>query len=198
MKTLSAVELSATETKLRGIAELWSVEDISNIVFDDPRFFVWSGSSEISSHHYGKGGLAKHTCEVYVTARNVLLQYDQNTQPTDFAQVFLAALYHDVGKMWDYRPSTEDMNNWEKTSHNREIHHISRSAIEWSRAVDKYPKYRPIEESVLHAILAHHGRREWGSPVAPKSRLAWLLHLSDCISARLDDFGTRDTLDAKK
>ena len=37
-----------------------------------------------------------------------------------------------------------------------------------------------------------HGQREWGSPVMPKSRVAWLLHLSDGISARMADCETTD------
>jgi 3'-5' exoribonuclease len=61
--------------------------------------------------------------------------------------------------------------------------------------VDRFPAYRDIEEEVLHAILSHHGMRQWGSPVAPKSRLAWLLHLADSMSARMAD---ADTLDVVK
>ena len=42
-------------------------------------------------------------------------------------------------------------------------------------------------DEVLHAILSHHGRREYGSPVSPSTRIAWLLHLCDSISARMFD-----------
>ena len=40
------------------------VYDIASVVIDDPRFELWSGSSKRHQHHYGKGGLIQHTCEV--------------------------------------------------------------------------------------------------------------------------------------
>jgi 23S rRNA maturation-related 3'-5' exoribonuclease YhaM len=35
--------------------------------------------------------------------------------------------------------------------------------------------------------MAHHGRREWGSPVSPATPTAQLLHQSDMTSARMND-----------
>ena len=42
---------------------------------------------------------------------------------------------------------------------------------------------------------AHHGIRAWGSPVSPNTQLAWLLHLSDNLSARLNDCDRRTKLE---
>ncbi len=185
------------------------VSDIANIVLDDPRFATWSASSHPHQHHYGAGMLARHTWEVVnlCSSNHALssLHGIDYSMPTE-QETFLAALYHDSGKMDDYEPYQLDVSpdvwvigephdEWRGTPHKRLIHHISRSAIIWSRAVDRYPVYRGFEEAILHAILAHHGQRAWGSPVAPKSRLAWLLHLCDCLSARMND---ADTLDVVK
>jgi 23S rRNA maturation-related 3'-5' exoribonuclease YhaM len=52
--------------------------------------------------------------------------------------------------------------------------------------------FKDIEDEVLHAILAHHGFQEFGSPVQPNSKVAWLLHLCDSISARMDDVDKMD------
>ena len=54
-----------------------------------------------------------------------------------------------------------------------------------------------IEDEVLHCILSHHGQRAWGSPVAPKSIEAWILHLCDGLSARADDYKTLDLFSVK-
>jgi 23S rRNA maturation-related 3'-5' exoribonuclease YhaM len=79
------------------------------------------------------------------------------------------------------------------------IHHISRSAIIWAEAASRlYTNYSKYYEPVLHAILAHHGFREAGSPVAPKTRVAWLVHLCDNISARMDDADTFDIVHKDK
>lgn len=40
-------------------------------------------------------------------------------------------------------------------------------------------------DALLHAILAHHGRKEWGAPVEPATLEAWLVHLADLAEARL-------------
>ena len=55
-----------------------------------------------------------------------------------------------------------------------------------------------IQEDVLHVILSHHGNRLAGSPVAPKTREAWIIHLCDGISARLYDADTWDVVKSDK
>lgn len=195
---------------------------VANFYLDDPRFLIWSGSPKSHQHHYGNGGLAKHTLDTITIALNnakyFLAKYKDDPvkkDSIDLIAVFFAALYHDAGKMYDYErvipeptTSTEvlDSHNWVQWTsapHKRLIHHISRSGIIWTEAVDKIPE--PLNfvrehyfEDVLHAILAHHGSREWGSPVAPKTRLAWLVHLADQMSARMEDADTLDIVNHHK
>lgn len=168
-------------------------ESISNQIFHNlPQFEYWSGSGKPIHHHYGNGGLAKHTKEVIdlMFSSDEVLNLDIR-----YDLIFLAGLFHDVGKLWDYQKvqklSHSDLGKftyeWEKTPHARNIHHISRSALVWSKAVDSTRLYQDEHDEIFHAILSHHGQREWGSPVAPNTKLAWLLHLCDGISARMDD-----------
>lgn len=159
------------------------------------RFPIWSGSSKPNQHHYGKHGLVIHTTEVVklCLANRELLQVN-----IDERQIFLAAIYHDVGKMWDYSPTDSTHEEWTGNLHKRKIHHISRSALVWQRVAETKGKKDYLTEEfaddVLHSILAHHGLREWGSPVMPYTKLAWLLHLCDGISARMNDADTRDAV----
>jgi len=46
--------------------------------------------------------------------------------------------------MWDYAEA--DDGTWFGTDHKRNVHHISRSAIEWSKAVEKTNTCRDIED----------------------------------------------------
>ena len=168
------------------------VYDIASVVIADPRFELWSGSSKEHQHHYGKGGLIKHTCEVVELcfANFNLLKSSTFCHIIDIdpIELYLSALFHDCGKMWDYEPIDEEYTKWRGTEHKRSIHHVSRSVISWNHAcafhIFKYAKYA---DSVTHNILSHHGQREWGSPVMPKTKAAWLLHLCDGISARMND-----------
>lgn len=183
---------SPVMAQLRKIANDLDVEIMSSVVIEDSRFSVWSGSSKPNQHHYGMGGLAKHTLEVATLCirNNCFLEESKKVSEK---HLFLAALFHDAGKMWDYEPASLEysikngtgLDEWRGTGHKNLIHHIARSALIWEETA-KFFNF-PDRDEVLHAILSHHGLREWGSPVAPRSRLAWLLHLCDSISARMDD-----------
>ncbi len=164
-------------------------------VLTQPEFAIWSGSASPEHHHYGTGGLVRHTYEVIklcMVNRDELEKMEINAE-----ELFLAALYHDVGKMYDYK---REGAKWTSAPHKRLIHHISRSALLWSKAVDSHAPdlYDKYHDQVLHAILAHHGQRSWGSPVAPKTQVAWMLHLCDGISARMDDWDKIDVVEKDK
>lgn len=173
------------------LAQKYQVYDIANHVLDNYKFIIWTASSHPTIHHYGKGGLVQHTREVIDLCFLNKEYYNCSDSSLNNKSIFLAALFHDSGKMWDYTPLKHDHIDWESNDHKKRIHHISRSALNFSKAVAETNSCQDIEEDVLHAILAHHGQREWGSPVLPATRLAWLLHLCDGISARFDDCYTR-------
>ena len=173
--------------KLTDLSIKYNCNDVAKIVIEDEKFSIWSGSSKPNLHHYGKGGLLKHTTEVVelcLLNNNFLNQMGKGT---DDRELFLAALFHDIGKCWDYEPTNSDMSEWQGTVHKRRIHHISRSALVWNFNSFYFKLDNDISDNVLHAILAHHGQRAWGSPVAPATTTAWLLHLCDGISARSED-----------
>lgn len=177
--------------RLAKMADNLAVRDIANFLLEDPRFAVWSGSSKPHQHHYGKGGLAQHTWEVaHLCLENNKFFYEHGMdEKCAWEQaLFLAALFHDAGKMHDYTPQDETYELWEGNEHKRKIHHIARSGLIWHDAVTKTGTcLGEFHDEVWHAILAHHGSRAWGSPVSPATRIAWLLHLCDGISARMDD-----------
>lgn len=176
---------------LRIKADNLGVRKIANFLLDDPRFPLWSGSGHPNQHHHGTGGLITHVSEV---VNMCLVMREKWYTNVDEQVLFLSALMHDWGKLWDYEPIDVHQlslitleTKWQGTTHKRNIHHISRSAIEWSKAVAFSRECTDIQDEVTHAILSHHGQREWGSAVAPNTPLAWLLHCCDIISARMND-----------
>jgi 3'-5' exoribonuclease len=177
-------------TRLASMANNLDVRPLANVVLDNPRFALWTGSPKTFQHHYGKGKLAQHTFEV---AELCMVNYDclwamkGDQLLGDKPKLFLAALYHDVGKMWDFEPIDPEYVDWRTTVHKNKIYHITRSALVWSEAAKEAKWSQEETDEVLHAILSHHGRREWGSPVSPRDQMAWILHLCDSMSARVDD-----------
>lgn len=186
-------------TYLCATADRLNCRGTARAVLDNPKFETWSAASHSHQHHYGKHGLIVHTAEVCMLclSNNKLLNVG-----IDERELFLAALFHDIGKVWDYEPQTplrvvsqtEDgavalptpnYDEWQGTDHKRKIYHISRSSLVWNEASTGWNQ--DMRDRITHAILAHHGLREWGSPVLPATKMAWLLHLSDATSARMQD-----------
>lgn len=199
IKTYSEFDIKNIVRDLIWTSKQYKVHQLCHSILHDDRFEEWSGSSRPNQHHYGKHGLIIHTNEV------IKLCFYNNTffnciDKKDEKLLFLAAFFHDVGKIWDYQPINKEKTEWESTQHKRKIHHISRSALTFQEAcvINSGVLAQDEQDEVLHAILAHHGMREWGSPIAPKTKLAWLLHLCDGLSARLDDCETYDSNYLKK
>jgi 3'-5' exoribonuclease len=184
-------------TDLRRRAEGWHVTELAKVVLDYPGFNWWSAASKANTHHYGRGGLVVHTHEVVSIADCTAQLYNsylvlERPLVCNRRDLFLAALFHDVGKIFDYKLKDEAKDEWGPAEHKYLIHHISRSAQIWLDAAKEH-KYEGDIEGIWHAILAHHGQKEWGSPVEPRTRLAHILHCSDMISARVEDCDTLHT-----
>lgn len=159
------------------------VQVLSSHVLSNPKFATWIGGMK---HHNGHGGLAKHTYEVVELCGLTSSNYHHlDINPST---LFLAALFHDVGKIWDYE-EIWDMKGkrWVYTKHQKQVHHIMRSAVEWTKACKEHNSEK-YEEEVLHAILAHHGSKQYGSMVEPQTPLAFVLYVSDMTSAMMDQF----------
>ncbi len=175
----------------------YDFQEVAEYVLSNELFPKWTASSHPNVHHYGDGGLATHTLEVTELCLLNNKYFKKIEKGVDDKIIFLAALFHDIGKIRDYElydvneGKGEEPFDWQYRSgqHKFRIHHISASALMWTEAMmeNKMMHEETIYEEVLHAILAHHGRREWGSPVTPQTGVAWLLHLSDNMSARMDD-----------
>jgi 3'-5' exoribonuclease len=181
----------ASTIELRELAKHYGVHDIAKYVLDLPQFPIWTASASKGTHHYGQGGLAFHTLEVVQLCARNNQYFSTVRQDVDEVLLFLSALFHDVGKIWDYIPLDHAYLEWQNAPHKYHIHHITKSGLIWMNAVKETGHFHPSSEDVLHAILAHHGFKEWGSPVTPQTRMAWILHLSDALSARVTDCYTR-------
>lgn len=188
--------------ELQRTADLFGVYQFVSKVLEDLRFEIWSGAGKDIHHHYGDGGLLKHTYEVAeyvftIADTHGFMKGDRDV--LNGAELFVSAIWHDYGKIWDYQKID---GIWGKhDSHARRIHHISRSALEFEKWYDQLWREQPNvdfslidKDRVTHNILSHHGMREWGSPVAPHTKEAWVLHLSDNLSARLDDCDKHDRI----
>jgi len=170
--------------KLQQQIQMESLRRTVNKIFNTDEFWKWPGS--LSHHHDYEGGLAVHTYEVAAELLGI------SNLCLDIA--LTAALWHDFGKVRDYafapgifKPMARvvvcDDGCWTQSAYYKKIHHISGSAIEFVVEARKCGVSQFFEDAVVHCILSHHGRPEWGSAIVPRSREALALHFSDMLSA---------------
>lgn len=165
-------------------------------VLTHEKFAFWPAA--VRKHHAYYGGLAKHTYEVLVFAIAAA-----GPTKADKRVVALACVWHDLGKLWDYKftavnHSAKTIEGVEYTPQASEIGHLVLSYEKYKEFIsqnyicvpvterrDNLPGFvydTRFHEQVLHCIIAHHGRKEWGSPREPQTIEALLVHHADCIS----------------
>lgn len=159
-------------------------ERLCTKVIDDPRFRICPAS--VGKHHFWPGGLLRHTLEVVqfslcmCKASCTLL--DAGKSPVDDHVVALAAVFHDYAKIYCYE---ERGGGWVMTDYSNKIQHVYGSAEYFSTLASDCQVPERVKREVVHAILAQHGRNEWGSPVTPYSKEAWIVHLADMASVNI-------------
>jgi 3'-5' exoribonuclease len=134
--------------------------------------------ASVSGHHAVLGGLLQHTVEVGAIARTIA-----RACGADVELVLAGVLLHDIGKLDAYR--------WDGVFDYTDAHHlvghVVLGALALERRLDEtLPPPCTAEERqlLLHLVLSHHGRLEYGSPVAPLTLEAEVLHWADNASAR--------------
>jgi 23S rRNA maturation-related 3'-5' exoribonuclease YhaM len=114
-----------TEIAKRLDDDKYKVFAVSRQLLEQAQFDIWSGSSQPHQHHYGKGGLAQHTLEVAELCLTTNAYYKPLGKSCEDGPLFMAAVFHDAGKMYDYQPVNHtEYKQWEGTKHKRLIHQI--------------------------------------------------------------------------
>lgn len=132
-----------------------------------------------SLHHVYLGGLLEHTLSVAAMAERACGHYQALNRDLVLAGVFL----HDLGKTAEL----SYQRSFGYTDAGNLIGHISMET-EWiSREMARIPDFpEELKMQILHIVLAHHGKLEFGSPVLPKTPEALLLHYLDDLDGKLE------------
>ena len=138
------------------------------------RFLVSPAAAR--KHHAYRGGLLEHT--VFL-ARGALALASMNPRLNSDLLV-TTALLHDIGKVWEYEDGPE-------TAYSEEgqlLGHIVIATLFLDQLIREIPDFPARKRlMILHSVLAHHGRCEWGSPVEPKTIEAFAFHHLDMLDA---------------
>jgi 3'-5' exoribonuclease len=143
-------------------------------------------------HHARRGGLLEHTAQMMRAGAALEPVYPG----LNWDLVRAGLLFHDCGKLWEMDYQAQGFVS-PLTTVGELLGHIS-IGIElvnklW-RALEATPEFsgpsqpprEMVRQHLLHLIASHHGQREYGAPVTPRTPEAWMLHHIDNIDAHLE------------
>lgn len=169
-------------------------EFVKTTIAKNPKFIEYPAA--LSHHHTYKGGLLVHTYEVAYLSQKIteaVEELNPDIKGFDKDALKCAAWLHDIGKLEVYEEKDDvyipslckwaDATNKGTSSKDNTASHITRSYEIFKNNVKEYEFEDEFVEKVGHCILAHHGRKEWDSPVEPKCLEAFILATADKISA---------------
>ena len=130
-----------------------------------------------SMHHAFPGGLLNHTHQMLHMLSGL---YPCLPYPLKVERCILAILFHDYGKVYEYNVQGETQPDMYLMGH------IYISAHKLHNVLDQRGVDADEVKRIVHCVLAHHGTREFGSPVVPCLPEAALVNYLDNISAKTD------------
>ena len=131
----------------------------------------------VKIHHEFGSGIIHHSLAMADLAEDVAKRYPQ----VDRDLLVAGALMHDIGKTIEYENPLMPA----QTVEGKLCGHIAIMYAEFKKIVDNLDIKSEVPVLLEHMILAHHGKLEWGSPVQPATREAWLLSQIDLIDSHM-------------
>jgi len=139
---------------------------------------ITSHSAAKQMHHSYYGGLLEHTISVVEICDFMSRRYKHVNRDILIA----AAILHDIAKVFELSPMPSNS----YTDDGQMLGHIYMGAELVSQECAKIPNFPTTLQSLIkHAILAHHGEYEFGSPKLPATIEAFILHAADNMDAKI-------------
>ena len=137
----------------------------------------WPAAQQI--HHAYRGGLLEHKLKMAEVGRFLARAYGANDD-----LVFAGVLLHDIGKLQELR---YEAGGASYTRDGNLIGHIGLGLVlvrDMINGIAGFPD--DLRAQIEHLIVSHHGTREHGSPVEPKTIEAFILAMVDELDTRIN------------
>lgn len=158
--------MQIAEYVLRGIREAY---------FDAP--------AALKMHHAYARGLAEHTLSMVCAARALAAHYRQFYGDVINEGLLVAGvLLHDSGKVLEYERQGI---TWATGVAGELVGHIPFIDALIADVAQRFGTPEHITLRLRHIVLSHHGRKEFGSPVEPRTMEAQIVHQVDMLDSRM-------------
>ena len=163
-----------TDEDLKGLLDEFCQSELKEVFCKAPASRSW--------HHGYLGGLLEHTLSVATICNEV----GQRRNDVDLSMLITGAIFHDLGKIDDYRFDTVI----DHTMSGKLLGHIMTGYHRLLSMIEKIPSF-PKDKAMrlCHIIVSHHGKAEWGAPRPPKTIEAHIVHFADNMDAQVNGFG---------
>ncbi|MCD6546384.1 MAG: HD domain-containing protein [Thermotogae bacterium] len=150
-------------------------EEFSKLFFKSP--------AASTNHHVRIGGLLEHSVRLAKMCE-AIAEFFEGFVDKDL--LISGSLIHDIGKVYSY--NFEDL-SFEMTNEGLLEDHIVIGIKLLTKAIQKIDEFpKEFEELLTHIVVSHHGLKEWGSPVPPKTLEAIIIHNLDRLEAQADAY----------
>jgi 3'-5' exoribonuclease len=130
-----------------------------------------------SMHHAWIGGLLEHIVSLLGICDLAAKHYSVHRD-----LLLTGAILHDIGKLEELRWGT----SFDYTIEGTLLGHITMGIGMIEKKIAELPGFPPdLRVLVLHVVLSHHGKYEFGSPKLPMIPEAVLLHYLDDMDAKM-------------
>ncbi len=151
--------------------------------FGDPTFGARfaSAAGAKALHHSFIGGLLEHTVGVL----EILLMVQRVHPELDRDLLITGTLLHDIGKAAELSVST----TIEYTDSGRLLGHTVLTDRMVRQKISQLPDFpEHTADLLMHMVLSHHGKKEFGAPIEPMTPEACALHYADNLDAHVQYF----------
>jgi 3'-5' exoribonuclease len=138
---------------------------------------VWPAAQVI--HHAYRGGMLEHTTKMAEIGRFI-----SNAYGADWDLVLAGIVLHDIGKLQEL---AVEGGSGSYTRDGNLVGHIALGIVmvrETINGISGFPD--DLRAQIEHLIASHHGTREHGSPVEPKTIEAFILASIDELDSKLN------------
>ncbi|MBI5070254.1 MAG: HD domain-containing protein [Deltaproteobacteria bacterium] len=171
--------------ELQGLVEAIADEHVKDIVKsflldEDLSARLRRAPAAKTVHHAYPGGLLEHTVSCLKLAHRLADHYPQVDRDLLVAGAFL----HDIGKVRElsYGGGTE------YTDEGRLVGHLVMTAQWIHDKARRVGASKDLEHHLVHIVLSHHGKKEYGSPKEPATLEAALVHYLDELDSRVNSW----------
>ena len=151
---------------------------LNRIVADnEAQLRIWPAAQQI--HHAYRGGFLEHIVKMAEVGRLISRAYG-----ADEDLVIAGVVLHDIGKLQEL---AYDGGSGSYTRDGNLVGHIALGLMmvrETTQGISGFPV--ELRSQIEHLVASHHGTREYGSPVEPKTIEAFILASVDELDAKLN------------